>query len=104
MEESSWVFAVEEDELRENDLSVTFLRGIPILLVKKDGQIYALSNKCAHMGCPLSRGRLEGFIITCACHNWRFDIRTGEFLDAREIKISTYQWKKEDGKVLVKVG
>lgn len=90
--------------MQENSLIAVSPEGVPILLAKKDGQIYALSDKCAHMGCQLSNGILEGYIIRCPCHYWRYDIRTGEFLDAREIRLPTYEWKLSDGKIFIKIG
>ncbi len=100
---SSWVFAIEEDKLQENSVNVVFPKGIQVLLIKKQGQIYAISNKCAHMACPLGGGTVEGYTIKCPCHDWGYDIRTGEFLDAKEIKIPVYQWKLSEGEIYVKI-
>ncbi|WP_455276173.1 Rieske (2Fe-2S) protein [[Eubacterium] cellulosolvens] len=80
MNDSSWIFAIEDDKLMEDSMHVVFLKGIPILLIKKENKIYALSNKCAHMACPLSGGTLEGYIITCPMHHVQFDVTTGEAL------------------------
>ncbi|MFX1466025.1 MAG: Rieske (2Fe-2S) protein [Promethearchaeota archaeon] len=99
----SWVFAIEAEKLQENALNLVFPKGVSILIIKKEGQIYAISNKCAHMACPLAVGVLEEYTIKCACHDWKFDIKTGEFLDANEIKIPIYEWKLEDGKIFVKI-
>ncbi|HML26952.1 MAG TPA: hypothetical protein PKC27_09730 [Methanomethylovorans sp.] len=41
--------------------------------------------------------------MKCPCHDWRFDIRSGEFLDARELKISVYELKVFDGKIYLKM-
>lgn len=101
--ESSWIFAIEENKLQENSANMVFPKGLPVLLIKKEGEIYALSNKCAHMACPLAGGALKDYTIQCPCHDWRFDIRTGEFLDAREIKIPLYEWKLSDGKIFIKI-
>jgi nitrite reductase/ring-hydroxylating ferredoxin subunit len=100
---SLWVFVIEENKLQENRVNVVFPKGLSILLIKKAGQIYALSNKCAHMGCGMGGGTLKDYTIQCPCHDWRYDIRTGEFLNAREIKISTYQWRLTDGKIFINI-
>lgn len=55
------------------------------------------------MECPLSKGNLDQYVITCPCHDWRFDVRTGEFLDAKEIKVATYETKVTDGNVFVNI-
>ena len=103
MPESSWVFAIEENKLQENFMNMVFPKGLPVLLIKKAGEIYAVSNKCAHMACALAGGTLEDYTIECPCHDWRYDIRTGEFLDAKEIKIPVYEWKLSEGKIFIKI-
>ena len=55
------------------------------------------------MECPLSKGELEGYVIKCPCHDWRFDIRSGEFLDAKELKIPVYELKVSDGNIYLKM-
>ncbi|ADI75026.1 Rieske (2Fe-2S) iron-sulfur domain protein [Methanohalobium evestigatum Z-7303] len=97
----SWVFAIDESSLQDNSLKGIKLEGNLILLVKIDREIYALSNKCAHMECLLSKGSLEGYTVKCPCHDWKFDVRTGEFVTANEIKIPTYQTKISEGSIYV---
>lgn len=52
----------------------------PVLLVRHDGRVYAIHDRCEHRGCLLSDGDLEGHVITCSCHGSRFDIRDGTLL------------------------
>ncbi len=94
---------MDENQLPEAVMVVKFPFGIPVMLVKKLGTVYAVSNKCAHMGCTLSRGTLWGFTVQCPCHEWSFDIRTGEFITAGEIKLPVYETKVEDNKIYVKI-
>ena len=79
------------------------INNINVMLIKKQGKIYALLDRCPHMWCLLSGGKLEGYIIECPCHLWKYDIRTGEFVTAKEIKIPIYETKIEDKKVFVKM-
>ncbi len=55
--------------------------GIAILLVRKDEQVYALTETCTHMGGPLAEGKLEGDGIRCPWHGSRFCIEDGSVLD-----------------------
>jgi nitrite reductase/ring-hydroxylating ferredoxin subunit len=98
-----WTYVMDESQLQENVMTVVFPYGVPVLVVKTGGSIYAVSNRCAHMGCTLSRGTLGGFIVECPCHEWTFDIRTGAFITANEIRIPTYECKAEQGKIFVNV-
>jgi len=76
MLDSSWSFTIEDSKLPNNGIRTVFPKGVSILLIKKAKEIYAVSNKCAHMACALSGGTLEGYTLKCPCHDWKFDIRT----------------------------
>lgn len=41
---------------------------VEILLANVDGKFYAVSDRCGHQNAPLSKGELEGKIITCPLH------------------------------------
>jgi nitrite reductase/ring-hydroxylating ferredoxin subunit len=49
----------------------------PILIVEDQGRIFALDNRCPHMGFPLDRGSIEDGILTCHWHHARFDLASG---------------------------
>lgn len=55
--------------------------GVPILLVRRGSQIFALAETCSHLGGPLSEGKLKGDIIQCPWHGSRFSIRDGHVVD-----------------------
>ncbi len=52
--------------------------GKEILIVKTGTKIFAIGNKCTHLGCKLSSGKLEGETVRCPCHGSMFNVRTGE--------------------------
>jgi len=94
---------MDASHLPEGQATVVFPYGIPVLLFKRSNNIFAASNKCAHMGCTLSRGTFVGLAVKCPCHDWMFDLRTGEFVTAGQIKIPTYESKVEEDKIYVKI-
>jgi len=100
----TWTDALDENSLPEGHMVQVFPLGVNVLLARVGGAVYAVSGKCAHMACPLSGGRLEGNTIICGCHDWRFDIRTGKFLDAPELGLTVYLTKVEAGKLLINIG
>src|SRR5919108_1141804 len=52
-----------------------------IVLFYHEEKVYALDNRCPHMGFPLSRGSTKDGILTCDWHHARFDIKTGGCFD-----------------------
>ena len=77
----NWAYALDDTLLPEGQMAPVYPMGVNVLLARVGGIVYAVSGKCAHMACPLFMGRLEGYTIVCGCHDWRFDVRTGRFLD-----------------------
>lgn len=95
---------VDDAKVREGKPVPVYPKGIGILLVRLGAGLHAVRNRCCHMGCPLEGGLLEGPILMCPCHDWRFDVRDGQFLDAPELSIPVYETRVEGGKVLVNLG
>ena len=98
---TNWIYAIDDTALPEGHMAATYPKGVNVLLARVDGEIYAVSGKCAYLGCPLFTGKLEGYTITCPFHDWRFDVRTGKFLDAAELGLAVFSAKSEAGKVFV---
>ncbi len=94
---------LEEKELQEGTMKLIRVEGLPILLIKQSGQIFAIDDRCPHMGCALSGGTLDDNVIICPCHDWRFNLKTGEYEDEPSMKLTFYEWKIESGKIWVKL-
>jgi 3-phenylpropionate/trans-cinnamate dioxygenase ferredoxin subunit len=59
------------------------LRGIKvgdeaIVLIRWEGELFALEDRCSHQDFPLSEGEVENGRIECVFHGARFDVRTGK--------------------------
>jgi nitrite reductase/ring-hydroxylating ferredoxin subunit len=65
------------EELDAKGRLVVHGRHRPILLVHEGGHVFALDNRCPHMGFPLERGSVEEGILTCHWHHARFDLASG---------------------------
>jgi nitrite reductase/ring-hydroxylating ferredoxin subunit len=48
-----------------------------VVVFRDESKVYAVENRCPHMGYPMSKGTLSRGIITCEWHNWRFDAHNG---------------------------
>jgi nitrite reductase/ring-hydroxylating ferredoxin subunit len=44
------------------------------------GEVCAVDNHCPHEGYPLAQGGVQGAVLTCRWHNFKFDLRTGQCL------------------------
>jgi nitrite reductase/ring-hydroxylating ferredoxin subunit len=51
--------------------------GVDVLLVRHDGQVLALADRCSHRGGPLHEGTVEDGCVTCPLHGSRFRLSDG---------------------------
>jgi 3-phenylpropionate/trans-cinnamate dioxygenase ferredoxin component len=51
--------------------------GKPVALYNVGGTFYASEDTCPHRGGPLGEGDLEGTVVVCPWHGWKFDVVTG---------------------------
>src|ERR1700693_1995020 len=64
-------------ELEEDQMMIVHGADRPVLLCRHEGQVFALDNRCPHMGFPLSKGSLDYGLLPCHWHHARFDLRSG---------------------------
>ena len=69
------------EELKQKGYLSVIVQGHDIVVFYSEGSVYALDNRCPHMGFPLSRGSTKDGILTCDWHHARFDIKTGGCFD-----------------------
>ena len=74
-----------EAELREEELRRVQADGMPVLLVRKGQRIYAIAETCAHLGGPLSEGKLEDATVRCPWHGSRFSLEDGRVLEGPSV-------------------
>ncbi len=68
-------------ELRAKGRLVVSLNGNTVCLLAEADEVYAVDNRCPHMGFPLHRGTVSDGILTCHWHHARFDLCTGGTFD-----------------------
>jgi nitrite reductase (NADH) small subunit/3-phenylpropionate/trans-cinnamate dioxygenase ferredoxin subunit len=61
-----------------------------VAVFRSQGQLHAIDDTCPHMGASLGSGELEGGIVTCPWHAWRFRVTDGTWADNPRIKIPSY--------------
>ena len=92
------------DDVPEGGMLASEVEDYEIVLIKADGKVYALEDRCSHEDFPLCLGNVEGKKITCAKHGAEFDIETGGVLKAPAlVPVKTYPVKVEDGEVFVEL-
>jgi nitrite reductase/ring-hydroxylating ferredoxin subunit len=88
---SSKSFSIQTEEEKIAEIAVFNL----------DGTYYAKSNSCIHKGGPLSKGFLNGDIVTCPWHGWKYSVKTGKSPHKDGDSVNSYQVKIIKDKIYV---
>jgi 3-phenylpropionate/trans-cinnamate dioxygenase ferredoxin subunit len=92
------------EEVPEGTMLMVQVDATDILLVNLDGTIHATQGVCSHEYFELDKGFLTGDSLTCALHLSRFDLETGEALDApAELPLQKYPVLVEDGEIVLEL-
>ena len=90
------------EELKAKGRLVVHGRHRPILVIYDRGRVFALDNRCPHMGFPLERGSVEDGILTCHWHHARFDLESGCTFDLWADDVPICPVEVRNGEVWVK--
>ncbi|MCL2734181.1 MAG: bifunctional 3-phenylpropionate/cinnamic acid dioxygenase ferredoxin subunit [Actinomycetia bacterium] len=52
--------------------------GVPVSVVRTEGEVFAINDICSHANVSLSEGEVEDCQIECWLHGSSFDLRTGK--------------------------
>jgi nitrite reductase/ring-hydroxylating ferredoxin subunit len=91
-----------EDVRASGRLSVR-LDGHSLALFFHNGKVYAVDNRCPHMGFPLHRGTVQDGILTCHWHHARFDLASGGTFDQFADEARVFPVEVRDGEVWVDI-
>ena len=97
-----FVLAGSLEELKAKGRFVVHGGHRPILVIHDRGRVFALDNRCPHMGFPLERGSVEDGILTCHWHHARFDLESGCTFDLWADDVPIFPIELRDGQVWVK--
>lgn len=86
----SWQFAAKLSDIPDGGIRPLELAGEKVILSRRGGIVACFQNACAHMGMAIHDGEIEGGIITCPYHQFRYDLATGECLTAPTVQLHAH--------------
>lgn len=92
------------DSLWEGEMAVFDAGSREVLIVNAEGGVVrAFDPLCPHQESALVDGTLEGLVLTCPAHLWKFDVSNGEGVNPTGCRLKTYPVKVEEERILVDV-
>lgn len=118
---SDRVFVCGNDALEENDRLIVDIDEEEVAVMRIEGDIYAVQNRCPHRGAPVSAGDVsheisaeqeklgkrydevftDNLVLTCPWHGYEFDLETGEHAGHCTPQLTTLDVVVDDGDIYV---
>jgi nitrite reductase/ring-hydroxylating ferredoxin subunit len=82
-------------------LKMVKVAGRRVVVARLEGELFAFDALCPHAGGPMELSEVDGVIVSCPLHAWRFDLRRAgaELHGYRRLPLKDI--KTEDGTVYV---
>lgn len=97
----NFVKVASKNDLKPGEGKVVNVNGTEVALFNIDGEFFAINNECKHKGGPLGEGYIEGEIVTCPWHGWKYNVKTGINVVIPNVKVASYKVKVEGNDVMV---
>ncbi|MGH3787267.1 MAG: Rieske 2Fe-2S domain-containing protein [Pseudonocardiaceae bacterium] len=98
-----WTPVLAEAELGEGQHRRVSAGEASVLLVRDDGELYALANTCSHAGGPLDEGELVDGCVICPWHASTFRLTDGSIVRGpASTPQPAYQTRVRNGKIEVR--
>jgi toluene monooxygenase system ferredoxin subunit len=91
------------EEVWPGEMTARVVSGRRVVLLRNGETVVALEDRCAHLGVPISQGRLEGGMLVCGAHEWQYDAASGCGVNPASARLKRFAAKIEDGHVWVDV-
>ena len=90
-------------DLPEGQGVVVETRGRVLALFNVGGTVHAIDNTCPHRGGPLGEGDVDGPVVSCPWHAWRWDVTTGANVNNPAVRVACFPVTIEGGQVFVEL-
>ncbi len=97
----TYVSVARIEDLQRSGSITVHPKGKTLVLFLYGERVYALDNRCPHMGFPLDKGSVEDGILSCHWHHARFDLASGGAFDLWADDIESYPVELRDGEIFV---
>ncbi len=75
--------------------------GKTLALFNVGGAYYAIDNGCPHRGGPLGEGEVDGTLVACPWHGWRWDVTSGANVNNPAVRVACFPVKVDGDQILV---
>lgn len=102
---TEWTAVANDADVPDGTLRRVRADGVDVVLLRRNGRLYAVANRCSHRGGPLHLGRTEGTTVRCPWHHSVFDLIDGSVVRGpASAPQPRYEIRVRDQKIELRVG
>ncbi len=96
-----YIAVAHESDIQAGRGRTVVVRGEAVAVFHSTSGWFAIDDACTHEDAPLGEGDLDGDIVVCPYHDWRYDLRTGACHTDPERPVGCFAIRVDDGLVWV---
>src|SRR3989442_1483014 len=104
MSNEHWVRVAATGEISPGEGRVVETGGRALAVFNVEGTYYAIDSTCSHRAGPLGDRELEGTVVVCPWHAWRWDVTSGANVNNPAVRVACFPARVQDGAVFVQLG
>ena len=102
MTETTEAVVGQVDDMATGAMKMARVGDHRVVVVRTPSGIYALDNACPHQGYGLATGDLDGELLTCQWHNWKYRVTDGRCVIGEE-DVACHRVRIEGDDIIVAV-
>lgn len=100
---TDFVDVLASGELPPDKPVVVEVERVPVMLLRRGGEVFAVQEWCPHAGGPLSEGKIEGEFVECPWHGSRFCLSDGRPVQGpASAPLRTFEVREQGGRIAVR--
>ena len=99
----TWHNALDLARLPDGAVLFETVAGEAVIVSRHGDNVTCFRNACAHMGLEMTEGALDGGILTCPFHGFRYALESGECLTAPEVQLHAHAVRVIGSRVQVRL-
>lgn len=99
----NFVEAMPLEQLPSGARTMVKIAETNVALFNVDGELFAINDTCVHQGASLAAGKVDGKVVTCRAHGFKYELTTGFVVGSSGYGVASYPVKVVDGKIWVSV-
>lgn len=94
----------DADLIGEGEIRAFKVEERSLLLIRHQGSLYCIDNRCGHFGAPLATGSVVDGAIRCSLHQIAFSLNSGEVVTETNNQcsaIAVYPVEEREGEAVI---